>query len=97
MGGQQLWDKLAGEYGLKCLPSGNTGVQMGGWFNKEINSADDLKGLKMRILGLGGDVMAKLGARRCRCRAVRLRKPGVGRDRSDRVGWPVERLRDEVL
>ncbi|MDP7381248.1 MAG: TRAP transporter substrate-binding protein [Pseudomonadota bacterium] len=62
MGGQQLWDKLAGEYGLKCLPSGNTGVQMGGWFNKEINSADDLKGLKMRIPGLGGDVMAKLGA-----------------------------------
>ena len=35
---------------------------MGGWFNKEINSASDLKGLKMRIPGLGGDVMAKLGA-----------------------------------
>jgi TRAP-type mannitol/chloroaromatic compound transport system substrate-binding protein len=42
--------------------AGNTGVQMGGWFRKEINSADDLKGLKMRIPGLGGDVMAKLGA-----------------------------------
>ncbi len=62
LGGQQLWDELAGEYGLKCLPAGSTGVQMGGWFNKEINSADDLKGLKMRIPGLGGDVMAKLGA-----------------------------------
>ena len=61
-GGQELWDELAGEFGLKCLMSGNTGVQMGGWFNKEINSADDLKGLKMRIPGLGGDVMAKLGA-----------------------------------
>jgi len=62
MGGQQLWDEVAGEFGLKCLPAGNTGVQMGGWFNKEIESADDLKGLKMRIPGLGGDVMAKLGA-----------------------------------
>ena len=61
-GGQQLWDKLAGNYGLKCVMAGNTGVQMGGWFNKEINSSDDLKGLKMRIPGLGGDVMAKLGA-----------------------------------
>jgi len=61
-GGQELWDELAGEFGLKCLICGNTGVQMGGWFRKEINSADDLKGLKMRIPGLGGDVMAKLGA-----------------------------------
>ncbi len=61
MGGQKLWDELAGGFGLKCLAAGATGVQMGGWFNKEINSADDLKGLKMRIPGLGGDVMAKLG------------------------------------
>ncbi len=61
-GGQALWDELAGNYGLKCVMAGNTGVQMGGWFNKEINSSDDLKGLKMRIPGLGGDVMAKLGA-----------------------------------
>ena len=61
-GGQELWDELAGGFGLKCLMAGNTGVQMGGWFNKEINSAADLKGLKMRIPGLGGDVMAKLGA-----------------------------------
>jgi TRAP-type mannitol/chloroaromatic compound transport system substrate-binding protein len=62
LGGQQLWDEIAGEFGLKCLPAGNTGVQMGGWFRKEINTADDLKGLKMRIPGLGGDVMAKVGA-----------------------------------
>ncbi len=61
-GGQELWDELAGEFGLKNLACGNTGVQMGGWFNKEIESADDLKGLKMRIPGQGGDVMAKLGA-----------------------------------
>ena len=62
MGGQQLWDELADGNGLKCLACGNSGVQMGGWFNKEIETADDLKGLKMRIPGLGGDVMAKLGA-----------------------------------
>jgi len=61
-GGQELWDKLAGEYGLKNVMCGSTGVQMGGWFRKEMNSADDFKGLKMRIPGLGGDVLAKLGA-----------------------------------
>ncbi len=61
-GGQELWDELAGSFGIKAVMAGNTGVQMGGWFNKEINSADDFKGLKMRIPGLGGDVMAKLGA-----------------------------------
>lgn len=61
-GGQALWDELAGGYGLKCLPCGNTGVQMGGWFRKEMRSASDFKGLKMRMPGLGGDVIAKLGA-----------------------------------
>ncbi len=60
--GQALWDELAGEFGLKNLPCGATGTQAGGWFNKEINSAEDLKGLKMRIPGLGGQVMSKLGA-----------------------------------
>ena len=61
-GGQQLHDELAGSFGIKGFPCGNTGVQMGGWFNKEMNSASDFKGLKMRIPGLGGDVLAKLGA-----------------------------------
>ncbi|MBT7353988.1 MAG: twin-arginine translocation signal domain-containing protein, partial [Acidiferrobacteraceae bacterium] len=61
-GGQALWDEVSGEFGLKALPCGATGTQMGGWFNKEINSAEDLKGLKMRIPGLAGDCMALLGA-----------------------------------
>ena len=61
-GGNELMDKVKGEFGLKGLLAGNTGCQMGGWFNKDIETADDLKGLKMRIPGLGGDVMAKLGA-----------------------------------
>jgi TRAP-type mannitol/chloroaromatic compound transport system substrate-binding protein len=60
-GGQQLWDEISGEFGLKALTCGGTGTQAGGWFNKEINSADDFKGLKMRIPGLGGDVIGKLG------------------------------------
>lgn len=60
-GGQELWDKVADNFGLKGISAGNTGAQAGGWFNKEINSPDDLKGLKMRIPGLGGQVMSKLG------------------------------------
>ena len=61
-GGQALWDELNGGDNLIAFPAGNTGVQMGGWFNKEINSADDLQGLTMRIPGLGGQVMSRAGA-----------------------------------
>ncbi|MFK7859005.1 MAG: TRAP transporter substrate-binding protein [Granulosicoccus sp.] len=61
-GGQELWDELSGSFGIKALTCGGTGTQMGGWFNKEIDTAEDLKGIKIRIPGLGGDVMAKLGA-----------------------------------
>jgi TRAP-type mannitol/chloroaromatic compound transport system substrate-binding protein len=60
-GGQELWDKLTDEFGTQSFIAGNTGVQMGGWFNKKIESAEDFKGLKMRMPGLGGQVLGKLG------------------------------------
>ena len=60
-GGQALWDELYAPFNLKPMLAGNTGVQMGGWFNKEIKTIGDLKGLKMRIPGLGGKVLAKAG------------------------------------
>lgn len=60
-GGQQLWDELYAEFGLKSMPAGNTGAQMGGWFNRELKTIDDIKGLKMRIPGLAGEVFSKLG------------------------------------
>jgi TRAP-type mannitol/chloroaromatic compound transport system substrate-binding protein len=55
---QEIYAKL---FNVIQFPAGNTGVQMGGWFRKEINTVADLQGLKMRIPGLGGQVMAKLG------------------------------------
>ncbi len=59
--GQKLADKVYRELGAKFFASGNTGVQAGGWFNKEINSPEDYKGLKMRIPGLGGEVVKAAG------------------------------------
>ena len=61
-GGQDLWDELYAPFGLKSFPVGNTGVQMGGWFNREINALDDFKGLVMRMPGLGGEVLRRIGA-----------------------------------
>lgn len=60
-GGQQLWDELYAGFGLKAFPAGNTGAQMGGWFNRALNTLDDLKGLKMRMPGLAGEVLNRLG------------------------------------
>ncbi len=62
-GGMNLWRELYAKYNLVPFKGGNTDVQMGGWFKKEIKSLADLKGLKMRIPGLGGEVFAKLGVK----------------------------------
>jgi len=61
-GGMELMQKVYEPFNLLSFPGGNTGVQMGGWFQKEINTAEDLQGLKMRIPGFAGEVLAKLGA-----------------------------------
>lgn len=60
-GGIQLWEEVYKPFDLVPMPCGNTGIQMTGWFNKEIKSLNDLKGLKMRIPGLAGKVLAATG------------------------------------
>lgn len=60
-GGQALWDEAYAPFGVKPFYAGGSGTQAGGWFKRQITSLDDLEGLKMRIAGLGGDVMKKLG------------------------------------
>jgi TRAP-type mannitol/chloroaromatic compound transport system substrate-binding protein len=59
--GLKLWEETYAPFNLVPRPGGSTGVQMGGWFNKKINTIDDFKGLKMRIPGLGGKVVSKAG------------------------------------
>ena len=61
-GGQALWDELYARFNLKPFAAGSTGQQMGGWFNREINTVSDYKGLKIRMPGLGGEVLRAVGA-----------------------------------
>ncbi|HET7093596.1 MAG TPA: TRAP transporter substrate-binding protein, partial [Thermomicrobiales bacterium] len=61
-GGQALWDELYAPFGVKPFMGGNTGVCMGGWFRRELRSLADLKGTKIRSLGLGGEIYRRLGA-----------------------------------
>jgi TRAP-type mannitol/chloroaromatic compound transport system substrate-binding protein len=61
-GGQALWDEIYAPFGVKPFMGGNTGVCMGGWFRREIASREDVRGLKIRALGLGGEVFRRLGA-----------------------------------
>lgn len=60
-GGQELWEETYAPFNVLPMAGGNSSAQMGGWFNKEINSVEDIKGLKMRIPGMAGDVVNKLG------------------------------------
>jgi TRAP-type mannitol/chloroaromatic compound transport system substrate-binding protein len=61
-GGQALWDEVGAQFGIKPLMCGNTGVQMGGWFNKKITGPEAYKGLRYRMPGLGGEVLRRMGA-----------------------------------
>jgi TRAP-type mannitol/chloroaromatic compound transport system substrate-binding protein len=61
-GGQALWDELYAPFGAKPFMGGNTGVCMGGWFRRELKSLADLRGLKLRSVGLGGEIYRRLGA-----------------------------------
>ncbi len=60
-GGLDLWQELYAPFNLVPFPAGQTGVQMGGWFNREIHSIEDIRGLVMRIPGLGGEVLKRAG------------------------------------
>ena len=60
-GGLELWREAYAPFGLIPFPGGNSGVQMGGWFNREINSVEDLRGLKMRMPGIGGEILNRAG------------------------------------
>jgi TRAP-type mannitol/chloroaromatic compound transport system substrate-binding protein len=60
-GGQALWEKAYAPFGVQPFYCGSSGPQAGGWFRKEIKTVDDFKGLKMRIAGLGGEVLRRLG------------------------------------
>lgn len=61
-GGQQLWDELYAPHGVKPFMAGNTGISMAGWFRRSIERLDDVKGLKIRVVGLGGEVWRRMGA-----------------------------------
>ncbi|GAB4532994.1 MAG: TRAP transporter substrate-binding protein [Amphiplicatus sp.] len=61
-GGQELWDELAARFRIKPFAAGNTGHQLGGWFKRPIESLEDMRGLKIRMPGIGGEVLRRIGA-----------------------------------
>jgi len=61
-GGQELWDELAAGFNIKPFAAGNTGHQLAGWYKRPINSLEDLRGMKIRMPGIGGEVLRRVGA-----------------------------------
>ncbi len=97
-GGQALWDELYAPFGVKPFMAGNTGVCMGGWFRREIKSLADLRGLKLRSLGLGGEVYRRLGATpQTTPPAEILTSAAIGRARRRRIRRPRHRHRARAL
>ena len=89
-GGSELFNEFYKEYNIYGLPCGNTGAQMGGWFRKEIKTVADLKGLKMRIGGIAGQVLQQARRRAAADRRRRhLSGAGEGHDRRRRMGRPL--------
>jgi TRAP-type mannitol/chloroaromatic compound transport system substrate-binding protein len=89
-GGMELMNEFMKDYNTLGFIAGNTGAQMGGWFRQELKSPDDMKGLKFRIAGLAGQVIAKLGGRAATDRRRRhLSGAGEGHDRRRRMGGAV--------
>lgn len=61
-GGQELWDELAARFNIKPFAAGNTGHQLAGWYKRPINSLEDIRGMKIRMPGIGGEVLRRIGA-----------------------------------
>ena len=97
-GGQELLNEFYAKYNIHSLPCGNTGCQMGGWFRKEIKTVADMNGLKMRIGGFGGKVLAQArrGAAADR-RRRHLSGAGEGHHRRRRMGRPLRRREARLL
>ncbi|MGI9379447.1 MAG: TRAP transporter substrate-binding protein [Methyloligellaceae bacterium] len=86
MGGQKLWDQLSARYNIKPFAAGNTGVQMGGWFNRRIETLTDIRGMRLRIPGMGGDVYKRLGAKLVNIPSTQLVQ-ALNEDRIDGTEW----------
>ena len=94
-GGQALWDEVDVEFNIKPLMAGNSGVQMGGWFNKEVNTPEDFKGLALSHDGPRRRGLAPPGRhRRDDTRRRDHHSPEIRRDRCQRVGWASDGHRD---